>query len=186
MWVWSLYKRHDNIHNKTEPKLKLQKYTQWIWNILVRNNNPIKDKILIGVIYRHPKQKDKEFLPYLSSTLKKIKKENEKIILTGDFNLNLLKIDKNKVITEFLDFLIAKCLTPQILGLTRITENEPASLIDNFFIDFNDLRCTSKNFLEKIRDHLLNFLIIEKLNYHLKKKERPYKIEYTNFEERKI
>ena len=132
---------------------------------------PLKNNILIGVIYRHPKQKDKEFLQYLSNTLKTIKKGEKKIILTGDFNLNLLKFDKNKEITEFLDFLTTKWFTPQILGPTRITENEQVSLIDNFFINFNDWHCTSGNFFEKISDHLPNFLIIEKLSYHLKKRK---------------
>ena len=82
--------------------------------------------------------------------------------------MNLLKFDKSKEVTEFLDFLAAKWLTPQILGPTRITENEQVSLIDNFFIDSNDLHCTSGNFFEKISDHLPNFLITEKLNCHLK------------------
>ena len=78
--------------------------------------------------------------------------EKKKIILTGDVNLNLLKFDKNKEITEFLDFLTAKSFTPQILGPTRTIENEQASLINNFFIDFNlnDLHCTRGNFFEKI------------------------------------
>ena len=40
--------------------------------------SPLKDSILIGVIYRHPKQKDKEFLQYISNTLKKIKKEKKR------------------------------------------------------------------------------------------------------------
>ena len=124
----------------------------------------------MGVIYRHPKQKDKEFLQNLSSTLKKVKKKEKKIILTADFNLNLLKFDKNKKITEFLNFFTANWFTSQILGPTRITENERASLIDNFFIDFNHLHCTSKNVFEKISDHLPNFLITEKLSYHLTKK----------------
>ena len=48
-----------------------------------------------------------------------------------------------------------------------------------FFIDFNDLHCTSGNFFEKISDHLPNFLIIEKLSYHLKKKKSL--IKETNF-----
>ena len=77
----------------------------------------------------------------------------------------MLEFDKNKVITELLDFLTAKWFTSQILGPTRVTEDEQASLIDNFFIDFN----FSGNLFEKISDHLSNFLIIEKLNYHLKK-----------------
>ena len=148
--------------------------------------SPKKENILIGVVYRHPKQKDKEFLQYLSNTLQKTKKENKKTILTGDFNLNLLKFEKNKEITEFLDFLTAKWFTPQILGPTRITENEQASLIDNFFTDFNEMQCTSGNFLEKISDHLPNFLIIENLNYHIKKKGKPYKRDYTNFDEENL
>ena len=116
-------------------------------------------------------------LQYLSKTLKnKINKENKKIVLTGDFNLNLLKFDKNKEITEFLDFLTPKWFTPQILGPTRITENQQASLIDNLFIDFNDLHCTSGNFFEKISDHPPNFLIIEKLSYHLKKRKSLMKV----------
>ena len=98
----------------------------------------------------------------------------------------MLKFDKNKEITGFLDLLTAKWFTPEILGPTRIAENEQASLIGNFFIDFNDLHCTSGNFFEKIGDHLPNFLIIEKLSYHLKKKEKPYKRHYTNFDEENL
>ena len=44
----------------------------------------------------------------------------------------------NKEITQFLDFVTAKWFTPQILRPTKITENEQASLIENFFTDFND------------------------------------------------
>ena len=40
--------------------------------------SPSKNGILIGVTYRHPKQTDKEFLQYLSNTLKKIKKREKK------------------------------------------------------------------------------------------------------------
>ena len=83
----------------------------------------------------------------------------------------MLKFDKNKEITGFLDLFTAKWLIPEILGPTRIAENEQTSLIGNFFIDFNDLHCSSGNFFEKMGDHLPNFLIIEKLSYHLKKKK---------------
>ena len=83
----------------------------------------------------------------------------------------MLKFDKNEKITELLDFLTAKWFAPQILGPTRITENEQAYLIDNYFIHFNDLHFTSGNFFEKISDHLPNFLITEKLSYHLKNRK---------------
>ena len=84
----------------------------------------------------------------------------------------MLKFDKNKKITEFLDFLTAKWFAPQILGPIRITENEQASLIDNYFIHFNDLHFTSGNFFEKINQlEDPNFLITEKLSYHLKNRK---------------
>ena len=111
----------------TRPDLsKNIKNTQSEFEVLwIEIISPKKENILIGVVYRHPKQKDKEFLQYLDNTLQKAKKKNKKIIITGITE-----------ITEFLDFLTAKWFTPHILGPTRITENEQASLIDNFFTDF--------------------------------------------------
>ena len=48
------------------------------------------------------------------------------------------------------------------------------------------MHCTSGNIFEKISDHLPNFLITEKLSYHLKKKQKPYKRDYTNFDEENL
>ena len=64
----------------TRPDLSInfkntQSEFEVLWLEIIR---PLKDNILIGVIYRHPKQKGKEFLQYLSNTLKKIKKEKKK------------------------------------------------------------------------------------------------------------
>ena len=94
--MWSLYKRHNTYI--TRPDLRLNfKNTQSEFEVLwLEITSPFKNNILIGVIYRHPKQKDKEFLQYLSNLLNKVKMEKKKIILTGDFNLNLIKFDKNK------------------------------------------------------------------------------------------
>ena len=68
---------------------------------------------------------------------------------------------------------------PQILGPTRINQNQKLSLIDNIFINFNDLHCTSDNLLEKVRANLPKFLIVEKLeiknNYKTKRKKRDYR-----------
>ena len=69
--------------------------TNWIEVINSKNQN-----IIIGVIYRHPRPKDGEFLNYLKQTLRAIDKEKKKVILTGDFNLNLLKFDKSKEVNE--------------------------------------------------------------------------------------
>ena len=57
-----------------------------------------KENLVVGVVYRHPKQKDTEFLWYLKQTLKALSKENKKVILTGDLNINLLNFDKKKAV----------------------------------------------------------------------------------------
>ena len=42
--------------------------------------------------------------------------------------------------------------THQILGPIRIPQHEKSSLIDKFFINFQDLVCTSFNFTESVID----------------------------------
>ena len=52
-------------------------------------------------------KKDNHFLKYLKETLNKVTRENEKVILTRDFNLNL-KFD-SKAEGYFLDVITMKC-----------------------------------------------------------------------------
>ena len=119
----------------TTHKSKFSEFeTNWIEVIKSINQN-----IIIGVVCRHPQQKDTEFLNYMKQTLKTIDQEKKKVILTGDFNFNLLKFDKSKEVNEFLNYLTAKWYTPHILGPTRLTEHQQPSLIDNIFLNFNDI-----------------------------------------------
>ena len=54
------------------------------------------EKLVVGVVYRHPKSKDIDFIKYLSNSLNILRKEKKKVIICGDFNYNLLAFDKNK------------------------------------------------------------------------------------------
>lgn len=123
------------------------------------------EKIIIVSVYRHPKPNDHSFLNYSKETNKK--KQKRKIILTCDFNVNLLKFEKNKEVEELTQFLTA----PQILAPTRIPQYEKPSLIDNAFINFQDLICTSGNFTESVTDQIPNFFIIENVNFKIKIKK---------------
>ena len=67
------------------------------------------------------------------------------MILRGDFNINLLKLDQNKEVNEFLDVLTSDLFTPQILGRARFVKHNKPSLVDNIFVDFSDMQCTSGN-----------------------------------------
>ena len=75
-----LNKQHKGKNSEFEAK--------WIEIVSSTGSN-----VIIGLMYRHPKQNDTTFLQYLKETFKIIKKENKKIILTGNFNFNLLKLE---------------------------------------------------------------------------------------------
>ena len=137
-------------------------------------------------MYRHPKQKDTEFLRCLKQTLQALSKENKKGILTRELNINLLNFDKNKEVNEFLDVLTSNWFTPQILGPTRFVEHNKPSLVDNIFVNFSDMHCTSGNIIEKITDHLPNFLLIESLNTQLDSKVKTLKRDPQHFPPKKL
>ena len=65
------------------------------WVELLNLNSPNR---LLGVIYRHPSKDDTMFTEKLQKTLMKIKKEKKSIVISGDFNLDLLLYDKNEMI----------------------------------------------------------------------------------------
>ena len=100
------------------------------WIEVINKNKP---NSVIASIYRHPSKNDKEFLCYLKSTFKTLKKENKFIFITGDFNLNLLNYEKNNEVKEFLDILYSNFYQPYIIHPTRIVDNAKPSLIDNIF-----------------------------------------------------
>ena len=70
------------------------------WVELLNLNSP---DTLLGVIYRHPSENDTLFTEELQKTLIKIKKEKKGIVISGDFNLDLLLYDKNEMISNFLN-----------------------------------------------------------------------------------
>ena len=63
------------------------------------------ENIVVGLIYRHPRPKQTQFLKYLKNTRNTTEKENKKTTLIGDFNINLLNFDSNNEVHSFLDLL---------------------------------------------------------------------------------
>ena len=83
-------------------------------------------------------------------------------ILTGDFNLNLLKHAKSPGVSKFLENLLSHNFMPQITLPTRITE-KTTTLIDNMLINNNILNCISGNITTSISDHLPQFIVLDSL-----------------------
>ena len=96
---------------------------------------------------------------YSSNLIETISLENEKIVLLGDFNVDLLKYDSNHDISDFLDTMHSNLLLPHITSPTRINAKS-STLIDNIFSNFFDSSFTSGNIVTALSDHHDQFLVI--------------------------
>ena len=73
-----------------------------IESTLVEIMNKNEKNMMVGCIYKHPKQIISDFLnSHLLSVLEKLSHENKQILIMGDFIINLLNYDKNT--SNFLD-----------------------------------------------------------------------------------
>ena len=145
-------------------------------------NEKMNKNIIIGVNYRHPRNSDLEYIKYLNNTFKKIKKENKKIILTGDFNYNLMKHETKKDVSEFINLMFSNLMQPHILGPSRMRVGSRPSLIDNIYLNDIEIECTSGNLYGKISDHMPNFLIMGNVEYSNNKQEKIIIRDMSNFD----
>ena len=118
-----------------------------------------EQNLIVGCIYRHPSMKISTFNSnYLKPLLYKISKENKRILLLGDFNIDLLNVETQPEISNFVDNLSSLYLLPTVNIPTRITSTSK-TLIDNIFCNFSDPTFLSGNLVSAISDHLPQFLI---------------------------
>ena len=137
--------------------------------------------MLVGVVYRHPTKNVLPFLTKLENILDICKSEKKEIVLMGDFNLDLLKSDKNNDISSFLDIMLTKFLQPHIIQPTKFFDDDNYSLIDNIFYNQIEYNCTSGNLIPHISDHLVNFLIINK-SISIKTSKNKIMRDYKHFD----
>ena len=89
------------------------------------------------VPYRHPggsKECITHFQNILSKNLNNINGEHKGCIVTGDINIDGLKIHSNDFVNDFFDGILENNFIPTITVPTRITDNT-ATLIDHIFIN---------------------------------------------------
>ena len=98
-----------------------------------------KKNLIVLTLYRQPGQENlNKFLEILEKWLEKYDKRSNEIIITGDFNLDLLKYETHSSTSEYLDLMITHELLPVITKPTRI-KHSSATLIDHFFCKLTDL-----------------------------------------------
>ena len=133
-------------------------------------------KILIAVVYKPPSSNNNLFIEKLTEIISNNNINSfDECILCGDFNFNLLDLEKSNSVMNFLSSINAFSLIPLITKPTRIT-NESATLLDNIFIR-HPLDYKSGIFNIDISDHLPIFLIKNNF-FHVPKIKECITIQY--------
>ena len=118
-------------------------------------------KLTIGCCYRKPVPSNaSNFIDDLSFKISQISSSTP-ILLAGDFNFNLLRIDDDRDASTFLDAMLSLGLINTITHPTRECNNS-ISLIDNIFIS-NSLSHISGIFDWDISDHYAIFAFIRNI-----------------------
>ena len=173
----------NSISYKSRPDLKIYKSRELESNF-IEIINPNKTNFIIGCIYRHPNMDLNEFNEiFLNDLLDRLSKENKKVFLLGDFNVDLLKYDNHILTNEFLDSLSSNLFLPNIILPTRIT-NSSKTLIDNIFSNQLSNDIISGNLTVSISDHLPQFCIFpEILSNSPSPKSNIYERDWKNFDQ---
>ena len=113
--------------------------------------------------------------------LQKLKKENKETIIAGDYNMNLLNIEK-KNITNYFDEILTNNFQPVITLPTRIATK---TLIDNILYNESSSHFISGNLTVGISDHMPQFsLFPRKHKNYLPKKHNMYVRNFTNYDQK--
>ncbi len=109
---------------------------------------------------------------------------NSEVIITGDFNIDLLKIADKEMLAEYFDMLTSHSFFPKITLPTRLS-NKHGTLIDNFLCKLteNTLDTTNGILINKFSDHQSYFTVLNSIHH---KNNVPKYIKLTKKDEDSI
>ena len=152
------------------------KYSTWEAMVLEIMHSSISKPIVIVNIYRAPNnllENKIKFIEEFTDLVNNMQALNKHIIISGDFNLDLLKVKKDNIISMYFTNLTAAGFEPLITLPTRFTENYTCTLIDNIFTNsMNILEPISGILISNISDHKLCFTLFPLENNN--DKQPPY------------
>ena len=137
----------------------------------------LKSKITIGNVYRpstNTSDNNSEldtFIREFKPIIEKLDKEKSSLLISGDFNINLLLTNQREKYQEFFDSLVTRGLLPQATLPTRFSTKR-ATLIDNIFFKPSNGNYATQSaiILSKLSDH---FPIITGIDILKKPNFRP-------------
>ena len=120
-------------------------------------------KFTVGVVYRKPNSNIDLFLDNYNSLLDMACSSNRNIIVTGDFNINLLNSSENPIDNTahtFLNINLSYGLKNLINIPTRVTSTS-STLIDHLFCNMSNTEFVSGTISTDISDHLPIFTLLK-------------------------
>ena len=101
------------------------KCDSWEYQKIKITNEGLTKYIIVINIYRPPndlQQSYRQFIDEFAILLSTFDKVNSEIVITGDLNINLLKINTRPIFSDFYDTLITNSFIPKITLPTRLTD----------------------------------------------------------------
>ena len=93
------------IHTKYDYKLiKVNQYENWEGQLIEITGGGLTKPGIMGNIYRPPRDLNvnyQQFINEFSLLLSTFDQNNPEVIIVGDFNINLLKINQKEIFSEF-------------------------------------------------------------------------------------
>ena len=155
------------VDNSYDVTIKAQVNNSDIWDGLfleIKHEN-MKNKIIVGNIYKPPKDNNNcgnvnGFVSELEPILNDLSNTNSEVLICGDYNINLLKINSEQHFSYFFDTMLSHSFFPKITFPTRLNNSSGATLIDNIFCKLSALTLQTKAgiMLDEISDHFPYFI----------------------------
>ena len=123
----------------------------------------LNKKLSLCNIYRPPRDRNSEiqsFLSEITPIMSTISNNYTESIISGDFNLDLLKINSRALISDYIELLYSFSFLPSITLPTRLSRRS-ATLIDQIFLKSSTSNTCGGIILSNISDHLMPFLCID-------------------------
>ena len=132
----------------------------------------VNSKFTVGVMYRKPNSDIDNFFNFYNEVLDKICKGKQNVIITGDFNIDILPENLSNSSDTFININSSYGSQNLIKIPTRIT-NRSSTLIDNIFSNISNVKCQSGTICTDITDHLQIFSFFKNVNLHNTSQSSP-------------
>ena len=110
-------------------------------------------RLVIGVIYIHPKSNLQEFQSAMENTIELLNSNSATYYITGDINIDLFKINHDVKISHYLNTHTSFDCSQIIAHPTRITAAS-STLLDHIYTNNSSQHINSHTIIYDISDHL--------------------------------